>query len=209
MEIWKDIKNYEGLYQVSSNGAVKSLPRKVINKHGNVQTYPGKLLKPDVYVTPHSHYLRVTLSKQHRTLRQSVHRLVAEAFIPNPGNKPCVNHLDNDATNNTVGNLEWCTHSENMIHAQKQGRLFESQSRGGLIGGAVGAQRRAAKIAAIQNTYIGNWYVTNQSPIAKGQKLYMQCKCSCGAERAVELTRLIRAETTHCRACGQRQRRSR
>lgn len=206
MEIWKDIKNYEDLYQVSNLGNVKSLTRQVTNKQGKLQTYPGKLLKPDVHQTTYSNYQRVTLSKQNRTLRQSIHRLVAEAFIPNPGNKPFVNHLDNTAENNNVENLEWCTHAENMEHAQKQGRLFESQSKGGLIGGAVGKQRRAASVESLRNTYVGDWFITDQEPIAKGRKVYVQCKCSCGTEQAVEFTRLIREESTNCRACGQRDR---
>lgn len=207
MEIWRDIRNYETLYQVSNLGNVKSLDRQVRNKHGDMQTYPGKPLKPDVHKTKYSNYQRVTLSKQHSTLRHSIHRLVADAFIPNIGDKPFVNHLDNNAENNTVGNLEWCTHTENMNHAQKQGRLFESQSKGGLIGGAVGKQRRAVNIESLQNTYVGNWFVTNQEPKVKGQKVYVTCKCSCGTEQAVEFTRLIREETSNCRACGQRDRR--
>lgn len=206
MQIWKDIKDYEGMYQVSNSGAVKSMARQVINKHGNVQTYPEKLLKPDVYKTTHSNYLRVTLCRNHSTTRHSNHRLVAEAFIPNPGQKPCVNHLDNNAENNTVENLEWCTHAENMDHAQKQGRLFESQSKGGQIGGAVGKQQRASKIESLRNTYVGSWFVKDQEPTRKGFKAYLECKCSCGTEHAVEFTRLIRMETLNCRACGQRQR---
>lgn len=206
MEIWKDVKNYEGKYQVSNKGSVKSLTRQVTNSQGTVQTYPGKLLKPDVLTTTFSNYQRVTLSKSNKTSRHSVHRLVAEAFIPNTDNKPYVNHLDNNAENNAVGNLEWCTHSENMLHAQKQGRLFESQSRGGSIGGAVSKQRRLDKVTSIQDTQIGSWYVTDQPLIPKGQKAYLVCECVCGTKQTVEFTRLVRGETNGCRACGQRQR---
>ena len=102
----KDVKHYEGIYTVSSDGKVFSLTRKI---H----------LKSD----KSSEYQRVTLSKDSITTRYFIHRLVAEAFIPNPDKKPFINHIDNDPTNNNVENLEWCTHSENMIHAHKQGRL--------------------------------------------------------------------------------------
>ena len=207
MEHWSDIAGYEGLYQVSNLGKVKALYREVLNKNGNLQKYPEKLLKPDVYKTTYSNYLRVTLSKQHQTKRFLVHRLVADAFIPNRGNKPYVNHIDNNAENNSTENLEWCTHEENMLHAQRQGRLFESQSRGGKIGGAVGKQRRLDKAVALMDTYVGDWYVKVQEPTIKGMKMYLECKCRCGTDKLVEMSRLDRKETTNCVACGQRQRR--
>lgn len=206
METWKDIENYEGLYQVSSLGNVKSLSRVVVNKNGQTQAYPEKLLKPDVYRTKCSNYLRVTLCKDHKTKRYLVHRLVANAFIPNPDKKPIINHKDNNAENNNTSNLEWCTHAENMLHAQKQGRLFESQSRGGKKGGAVGKQKRLESINFLFNTHVGDWFIPNQEPVVKGQKAYLLCKCSCGTEQLVEFTRLTRKETTNCRACGQRHR---
>lgn len=206
MEIWKDVKNYEGMYQVSNLGLVKSLERKVIAAQGFVQTYPGKTLKHDVLTTTYSNYQRVTLSRNNKVSRHSVHRLVAEAFIPNTEDKPHVNHLDNNAENNTVENLEWCTHSENMQHAQKQGRLFKSQSSGGCIGGAVSKQLRLSSVASLQGTYVGDWFVNNQPYWVKGKKAYLSCKCTCGTEQAIEVTRLIREETKNCRACGQRHR---
>lgn len=206
MEIWKDIEGYEGLYQISNLGNVKSLARVIINKHGKEQTYPEKLLTPDVYVTNYSNYLRVTLSKNHNTKRYSVHRLVAEAFIPNPENKTHVNHIDNNAENNFVENLEWCTHSENMLHAQKQGRLFASQSKGGKRGGIPSAAVRLDAVNSLHGTYVGDWFVENQQHQVKGEKAYVFCRCRCGTEHWVEVTRLMRRETTKCRACGQRQR---
>lgn len=117
-EIFKDIKGYEKLYQISNLGNVKSLPKG--DGNGNKE----RILKFDnTNKTNTTTYLRVTLSGNGQTKRFSVHRLVAEAFIPNPDNKPSVNHIDNNGENNRVDNLEWVTHSENMVHAQKQGRL--------------------------------------------------------------------------------------
>lgn len=96
-EIFKDIKGYEGLYQVSNYGNVKSLKNNIIKK-------PSKLPKG---------YLQMRLSKNGKCKYISIHRLVAQAFIPNPQFKPCVNHKDCNPQNNCVDNLEWCTYKEN------------------------------------------------------------------------------------------------
>lgn len=207
METWKSIDGYIGLYEVSSYGRVKALARTILNKHGKEQNYPEKYLKPDVFITNFSNYLRVTLCKNNTTKRHSVHRLVALAFIPNTENKECVNHLDNNGEHNTVDNLEWCTHAENMLHAQKQGRLFNSQSKGGKIGGTISAKLRTDSVKTLQGTRVGNWYVYQQPHIVRGRKAYLNCKCGCGTEQAIEVTRLIRQETLNCRACGQHRRR--
>ena len=107
-EIWKDIKGYKGIYQVSNLGNVKSLPRKTNNQY-----YKGLYLKQYIY----KGYLRLQLTKHSKSKWFLVHRLVAEAFIPNPKNKPQVNHIDGNKLNNKVDNLEWVTPSENQIHS--------------------------------------------------------------------------------------------
>lgn len=113
-EVWKDVKGYEGQYQVSSYGRVKSVPRVIIRSNGNPQTISEKILAP--IVDKRSGYLKVSLMKgKLRTCR--IHRLVAESFIPNPEGKPEVNHKDGNKQNNTVDNLEWVTESENISHA--------------------------------------------------------------------------------------------
>lgn len=117
MEIFKDIYGFEGLYQVSNYGNIKSLPK----SGGNA--YKERLLKNGKIKKKHTTYERITLSKDGKIFRFSVHRIVAEAFIENTFDKPHINHIDNNGENNNVDNLEWCTHSENMIHAYKQGRL--------------------------------------------------------------------------------------
>jgi len=115
METFKDIVGYEGLYQVSDQGRVISLRRQIE-------------LKTDVFTSGSVSYARVTLSKDSKTERFLVHRLVAMAFLPNPDEKPCVNHKDNNGLNNSSDNLEWCTYSENMQHSVKQGRQALVQS---------------------------------------------------------------------------------
>lgn len=104
-EIWKDIPGYEGLYQVSNLGNVKSF-------------FTGKLLKK----LPHSTgYLAVVLYKDRTSKRRTVHRLVAMAFLPNPESKLTVNHKNGNKHDNSVDNLEWATHKENQRHAVKTG----------------------------------------------------------------------------------------
>lgn len=112
-EKWKPIAGYEGLYEISNFGRVRSLNK--ISSDG--RRVKGKLLKTGV----RDWYSGVTLSKNNVIRYKSVHRLVAEHFISNPERKPFVNHIDGDKTNCNVSNLEWCTASENCKHAFKIG----------------------------------------------------------------------------------------
>lgn len=105
----KDIKNYEGLYAITSCGKIYSYKRKVFLKPEKV--WDG--------------YLRVFLYKDGIGKHYKVHRLVAETYIPNPENKPCVNHIDECKTNNALQNLEWVTHKENNnfgTHNERSGK---------------------------------------------------------------------------------------
>lgn len=105
-EVWKSVVGYEGFYEVSSLGRVKSLPR-----NGTVST--GRVLCPEL---DKNGYLRVLLQKNGDKKHCLVHRLVAQAFIPNPENKPQVNHKNGVRGENCTANLEWVTASENQQH---------------------------------------------------------------------------------------------
>ena len=113
-EEWKDIPEYEGYYQFSSLGRIKSLDREITNINGKVSLRKGKVKAQTI---DKGGYQRVNLYKNNIFKHCPVHRLVAKAFIPNPENKPEVNHIDGNKLNNCVDNLEWCTKSENQQHA--------------------------------------------------------------------------------------------
>lgn len=118
-EIWKDVHGYEGYYQVSNFGRIRSLDRDVVHrKTGGIKLMNGRFIKSSV---KKNGYMNIILSKEGVTKNHHPHRLVAQSFIPNPENKPHVNHKDGNKTNNYVENLEWVTRSENMIHASKTG----------------------------------------------------------------------------------------
>lgn len=115
-EIWKDIKGYEGLYQVSNLGRVKSFSHIVRCRNGK-RIQPGKTLTGAF----DGNYLHVTLFKNGKRKICFIHRLVASTFIDNPYDLPQVNHKDGNKMNNNVKNLEWCSARDNLIHAFKLG----------------------------------------------------------------------------------------
>ena len=110
-ELWRDVKGYEGLYQVSSEGRVKSLKRKGRKKE--------RILKHQI---DRNGYLRLNLCAGGKSRLFFVHRLVCQAFHENPDNNPCVNHIDENKTNNAASNLEWCTYEENNNYGTRNER---------------------------------------------------------------------------------------
>ena len=123
-EIWKPIKDYEGLYEVSSIGRVRSLGREIIDSKGRKQCFKERILKLqyDRYG-----YLYVPLRNRDNRKKFKVHRLVAEAFIPNPKNKPCVDHINTIRDDNRVENLRWVTVKENSNNELTRNNISESQ----------------------------------------------------------------------------------
>ncbi len=117
MEIWKDIIGYEGMYQVSNLARIKSVERLKSNGNG-MQLQPEKIKDIQTHLNG---YKYVNLYKDNKNKTYRIHRLVAEAFIPNTENKPDVNHIDADKSNNLPSNLEWATKKENTKHLIKKG----------------------------------------------------------------------------------------
>lgn len=107
MEKWRDIPEYESIYEISNYGKVRRKDSNYILKNQ---------IKPNGY-------FYVTLSKNKVTKKKYIHRLVAEAFLPNPKNLAQVNHKDGCKANNHINNLEWCTQQENLLHAKKHGLI--------------------------------------------------------------------------------------
>lgn len=132
MTVWKAVDGWERLYEVSNTGLVRSLPK------GDGNGNRMRLLKPD---TNTRGYKRVTLCRFGKPTRHSVHRLVAQAFLPNPQNLPWINHLDSDPTNNSVGNLEWCDPKGNAMHSASKGR----QTIPRLLGGRAMSEKAAVR----------------------------------------------------------------
>jgi hypothetical protein len=175
-EIYKDIKEYEGLYQISNFGNVKSLPK------GDGNGNRTRVLKQEVMICSHTTYRRVTLSKNGKTRRFQTHRLVADAFIPNTDNLPVVNHIDNNGANNKVENLEWVTFADNMAHSAVQGRQDIARSLGGIATGALKTQKAFDDATAKINKTFGNLRVISVEldTNLKKPRLKFKCLCSCG-----------------------------
>ncbi len=119
VEEWRSVKGYEGYYEVSNFGQVRSIDRLVDGRKNVKMLFKGKLLKQ---LKNHKGYFYVPLTMNSKKKGITVHRLVAKAFIESNG-KQQVNHKDSNKENNNVSNLEWCTNAENQIHANLTGRL--------------------------------------------------------------------------------------
>lgn len=125
-EIWKDIKGYEGLYQVSSYGRVRSVDRVTNYANGEKRLYKGRILRTANNTVG---YFFCVLCKNGQTKKKYIHRLVAETFLPNPNNLPEVNHKDENKASNFVSNLEFCSRSYNVNYGTAIQRRAEKRSR--------------------------------------------------------------------------------
>ena len=150
-ELWKDIKGFEGLYQISSFGNVRSIPR---------PKSKGGMMK--LLLIPRNNYFLIKLHKNGVETRHFIHKLVASAFIPNPLNKPQVNHKNGNKLDNRVTNLEWVTCKENIEHAYRH-RLHKTrqviQSKSGCIVRVYRNSLFASKETGIIQSSI--WYCLN------------------------------------------------
>jgi hypothetical protein len=141
---WKDIPGYEGLYQISRRGQVKSLGRKIIDNRCRVTVRKDmiKINQVDMFG-----YYRIQLKKDGISKNFRIHRLIALAFIPNPSNKKCINHIDANKKNNRISNLEWCTNKENIQHAFRKSLV--SRARGENCANATISDTQAEQVASL------------------------------------------------------------
>ena len=187
-EIWKDIEGYEGLYQVSNLGRVKFLERRVSSGNSASRVIREHIVTPSLK----RGYHRIRLCKEGSKRFFFVHRLVADAFIPNIENKPTINHKDGIRNNNVVSNLEWATfheqivHSYNVLHRKKSmahlGKFGKYHNRSKavyqIINGDViaefGSIREATRVTNISSPRIGRCCFPNQLSGGEQQRVDWQ-----------------------------------
>ena len=167
-EEWRPIEGYEGLYEVSSYGRVRSLDRYVKTCYEAYKLHKGKILSP---AKDKNGYLKVNLccNGKHNTIR--VHKLVAQAFIPNPDNLPEVNHKDEVKTNNNVDNLEWCDRSYNISYGTRTERQKKTNIQNGFWTG-LSKEEYMKKYNQDRKEYRKKWYQENKDRICEQQKEY-------------------------------------
>ena len=173
-EIWRPIEGYEGLYEVSSYGKVRSLDRYDSRNHFR----KGKVLS---LVKNKEGYLQVNLCCNGKNKMFLVHRLSAQAFIPNPDNLPQVNHKDEDKTNNSVDNLEWCDCSYNNNYGTRKDKVRETAIKNGYWTGLSREesmkkyyQENRDRICEQKKEYNQKYYQDNKDRIIDSQRSYYQ-----------------------------------
>lgn len=150
-EIWKDIPEYEGLYQASSLGNIRSIDRIIYDKNlKRSRNFKGKILKQNIR---NDGYLFVNLSKNGINKVVKIHRIIAKTFIKNNNNYKCINHINGNKQDNNINNLEWCTYSHNIKEAYRLGLKKSISIKGG--------KNKCSKIVNqydLDNNFIKKWY---------------------------------------------------
>ena len=165
-EIWKSVNGYDGFYEVSNQGRVRSVNRFVMQVINGVQTkclYKGRILK---FTTDNSGYPMVTLSALGKIKTFRIHRLVADVFIENPESKKTVNHINAIKTDNRIENLEWATQLENNQHAINTGLGKRNTIKG-----------KVRRTAISQFTLDGIWIADFNSIASASEKYGYSCCC--------------------------------
>lgn len=171
-EIWKPVKDYEGIYEISNSGRLKSLQRDVHRRGYGTLVIPERILT--LVDDGRGYYFRVLSKQGSKRKNARIHRLVAEAFIPNPYNKPCIDHINGITTDNHVDNLRWCTYKENANF--ELARKHQSESK---MGERNGMYRKCGKDShsskeVLQFDLQGN-FIRNFYGLAEAQRLTGVC----------------------------------
>jgi len=165
-EIWKDIPGFEGLYQVSDLGRVKSLDRIEHNKNGRILPIKDRIM------ATHSNgkgHIKLTLSKGSCRNKKYIHRLMAEVFVPNPNGYKLINHIDGNPSNNILSNIEWVSMRENVTHGlKKKNSRKKSSSYPGVHLNTVNTNKKwkAMLFANGRHNYLGNFYTEEEAHAA-------------------------------------------
>ena len=174
IEEWRPIVGYEGLYEVSSYGRVRSLDMYVKARYGNYRLHKGKVLSPGIRPDGYL-FVNLTYNGKHKTI--TVHRLVAQAFLPNPDNLSEVNHKDEDKSNNRVENLEWCDRKYNLNYGSRKDKVRDTKIKNGYWTGLSKEEYKKKyyqdtkdKIKDKKKEYMKKYYQKNR------EKILMQVK---------------------------------
>ena len=183
-EEWRPIEGYEGLYEVSNLGRVRSLDMYVKSRYGNYRLHKGKVLSPAKDTNGYL-FVNLTYNGKHNTIR--VHRLVALTFIPNPDNLPEVNHKDEDKSNNRVDNLEFCDRKYNINYGSRKDKVKDTKIKNGYWTGLSREeykkkysqkyyQENKDKIKDKKKEYLKKYYQENKEKILMQKKEYYRKK---------------------------------
>lgn len=168
MEVWKDIEVYKGLYQVSSEGKVRSLDRYEKSKGGSLRFRKGRIL---AQTKRKNGYLTVSLNREGVNKKHLIHRLVAKAFIHNIKNLPEVNHEDGNKENNHTYNLVWCTSSYNQKHVFDNGlqkaRRGSSNGQAKLNENEINEIKKLYTLGRYSQSILGNMFGISRSQVGR------------------------------------------
>jgi hypothetical protein len=165
-EVWKDIEGYEGLYQASTHGRIRSVNRIIYTTDNKIREQPGKILSPG---KNNRGYYNVVLYKNKKAKTIFIHRLIATTFIENTYNKVWINHIDGVKANNKISNLEFSTISENIKHAFKNGLNKPNRAMVGRFG-RLSPVSRSIHQFSISGEYIASYESITEAMIINGFK---------------------------------------